>query len=228
MLNSYLKSQLAALLRHGLTALGAALVVHHVTQAQADSLTAMVDPQAVAGFIVAIGSLLWSMYHKHSVAGQLNGLKGGELLMNYQGANNATPTPPTTPPTVLPIALLFLSLVFLTGCTNFVTATGKYGVIVTLTSHQFGLIVQTSTTSDPYPKLILGSSTTSMQFMPTSLTNIVAPNYAFTVDDRVGSLNPFNFNGFYGFGSGQDATYEGSVNPTNTASSVTTQPVLAH
>ena len=178
MLNSYLKSQLAALLRHGLTALGAALVVHHVTQAQADSLTAMVDPQAVAGFIVAIGSLLWSMYHKHSVAGQLNGLKGGELLMNNQVAKNATPTTPTTPttpPTVLPIALLFLSLVFLTGCTNFVTATGKYGVIVTLTSHQFGLIVQTSTTSDPYPKLILGSSTTSMQFMPTSLTNIVAP-----------------------------------------------------
>ncbi len=80
-----LKSQLAALIRQGLTALGAFLVVHHIAQSDATALTAAIDPTALAGFAMTAGSVIWSLIHKKSVQTQL-------VVAAATGTTTAVPT----------------------------------------------------------------------------------------------------------------------------------------
>ena len=119
---------------------------------------------------------------------------------------------------------LLVCLLAITGCTNEIVASrGAFsGDILTMSQHFIGLKVSTATTANPYPEIYLGSGTSTIQFMPVGTNIAYAPNYAITIDDTQEGWNPFKFEGYYGLGSGTEATYEASQ-VTNT---VMSQPVI--
>lgn len=66
-MSDLLKAQLAGLIRAAILAFGVFLVKHHVDNSDAAALTAMIDPTAIAGFLMSAGAIAWSMIHKNSV-----------------------------------------------------------------------------------------------------------------------------------------------------------------
>lgn len=85
-MSDLVQSYLAAYIRQGVT-LGAGLLIKHgIDASQANGLAALVNPQAVAGFIFFAASLAWSLLHKKSVNTQL--IQAGVI-----------PIPPTKPST---------------------------------------------------------------------------------------------------------------------------------
>lgn len=66
-MSELLKSYLASFIRAALLVVAGSLLKHGASQVQANGLIALIDPNAVAGAIVAAGTLLWSLYHKRDV-----------------------------------------------------------------------------------------------------------------------------------------------------------------
>lgn len=86
MLNKYLNGKIAEMIEHGLLAGSTLLVAHGVNQSDASGLTALINPQALAGFLVACLNLAWGMYRKHKDNTLINavatGAKGGQVQMS--------------------------------------------------------------------------------------------------------------------------------------------------
>jgi hypothetical protein len=81
-----IQSYIASLIRAAILAFGGWLVKNHVDQSEADTLTAMLDPTALAGFAMAAGSVIWSIIHKNSVNTAL-------VVAAATGKTTATVTP---------------------------------------------------------------------------------------------------------------------------------------
>lgn len=62
MLNSWLKSQIGEAIEHLFAWAGPLAVAHGVTQSQANGILALVNPEAIAGFLVAVLNCLWAVY----------------------------------------------------------------------------------------------------------------------------------------------------------------------
>ena len=119
-MSDLVKSYIAAIIRAGILAFGAWLVKNHVDASQASALTAMLNPTAIAGFVMAGGSLAWSLWHKTNVnASLITAAQTGKTTAAPAGsAQNPSPPPSSIPVTKIGIVLLAItgSLWMAQGC----------------------------------------------------------------------------------------------------------------
>lgn len=100
------KSYLAAAVRFLLTAFAAFLAKHGIDASHSSGLLALINPEAIAGALVAAGSLVWSLYHKAStntklVVAAATGLTSATPTVadvaKVAGADRVAPAPPMPP-----------------------------------------------------------------------------------------------------------------------------------
>lgn len=108
-----IQSYIASIIRHGLTALGVALLAHHVDATKVNNLTSLLDPSSIAEELMAGAAIVWSLYHKKNTANTIN-----DLVIQVGDPNTTAPAKGamSMAPSVSKVPCAIIGLLFLSSC----------------------------------------------------------------------------------------------------------------
>ena len=168
LLNKYLNGKIAEMIEHGLVAASTLLVAHGVAQSQATDLAALFNPQAIAGAIVGLLNLGWSMWRAHAsnklVSAVKTGEHGGQVLTS---ASVGTGT----------IASVVAFLLFVVSSSQ------------AQTSNNIAVLSTNSTTLIQLPAVgLVGTLSTNQQVAANDLLSWIEPLIPYLKTNKIGTL----------------------------------------